>query len=148
MLHPYIHVVQQTTDDDGWLYRSQWNTDAQMMSQSQSMSSVANEPWSDTSEPDKLVRRRLWMTTVVKKDDFLKAKRLFSEWLDKPRDDAVYQDTVSFCQLTGSSGGDDENNMRTASWEDCRALLYHHKLEFYNGQDKKGDAILSDCEVS
>ena len=25
MLHQYIHIIQQNTDDDGWQYRSTWS---------------------------------------------------------------------------------------------------------------------------
>ena len=63
-------VVQQSTDEHGWQYRSQWPQQAL---------EPTDELWSNNNATNADVRRRLWMTTVVKRDDVLSAKRKISE---------------------------------------------------------------------
>ena len=63
-------VVQQSTDEHGWQYRSQWPQQAL---------EATDELWSNNNATNADVRRRLWMTTVVKRDDVLIAKRKISE---------------------------------------------------------------------
>ena len=63
-------VVQPSTDEHGWQYRSSWPTQAL---------EANDENWSNNNASNADVRRRLWMTTVVKRDDVLAAKRKISE---------------------------------------------------------------------
>jgi hypothetical protein len=63
-------VFQQSTDERGWQYRSQWPQQAL---------EPTDEQWSNNNATNADVRRRLWMTTVVKRDDVLSAKRKISE---------------------------------------------------------------------
>jgi hypothetical protein len=63
-------VVQQSTDEHGWQYRSDWPKLAL---------EGMDEPWSNNNATNADVRRRLWMTTVVKRDDILIAKRKISD---------------------------------------------------------------------
>jgi hypothetical protein len=68
--HTFLPVVQQSTDEHGWQYRSHWPKVA---------SETADEPWCNNHATNADVRRRLWMTTVVRRDDILSAKRKISD---------------------------------------------------------------------
>eukprot|EP00596_Hydrurales_sp_CCMP1899_P005218 CAMPEP_0119052392 /NCGR_PEP_ID=MMETSP1177-20130426/73707_1 /TAXON_ID=2985 /ORGANISM="Ochromonas sp, Strain CCMP1899" /LENGTH=720 /DNA_ID=CAMNT_0007031945 /DNA_START=118 /DNA_END=2280 /DNA_ORIENTATION=+ len=69
-VHQLLYVVQQSTDEHGWQYRSHWPKVA---------SETADEPWCNNHATNADVRRRLWMTTVVRRDDILSAKRKISD---------------------------------------------------------------------
>ena len=60
------------TDPDGWQYRSEWP---------RAVLTEADEPWSamPLESQQSTARRRLWMTTVVMRDDVLAAKRKISD---------------------------------------------------------------------
>lgn len=69
-VHQLIYVVQQNTDEHGWQYRSSWPRYAL---------ETSDEPWSSRNSTRADVRRRLWMTTVVKRDEVITAKRKISD---------------------------------------------------------------------
>ncbi len=48
----------------------------------------------DTCDEDKQVRRRLWMTTVVKRDEMIRAKKMVTEELSKTNVDAILQEIL------------------------------------------------------
>ena len=62
-------VVQESTDEHGWQYRSQWPQHAL---------DASDELWTNHETSALDVRWRLWMSTVVRRDDVLEAKRRIS----------------------------------------------------------------------
>jgi hypothetical protein len=76
-LHSYMYVLQPSTDDHGWQYRSVW---------SNGPLTENDEPWVKSNSHGLDARRRLWITTVVKEADVLTAKqRLSAAFKSKPR---------------------------------------------------------------
>ena len=73
MCHQYIYVVHDGTDEHGWQYRNDWNTNIVTNFHKE------NDSWSAYYEPTHYVRRRIWMTTVVARSDLVRSKRLLSE---------------------------------------------------------------------
>eukprot|EP01038_Epipyxis_sp_PR26KG_P011239 gene11239-15080_t len=132
MLHQYIYVIQNNTDDNGWQYRSNWSESG--------IVGNSEEQWVDTCNDDKLVRRRLWMTTVVKKEDIIRAKKMVTENLNGVKGDCIMQ---GFLFRYNSY----VNANMTNVWQKGRVLLFHNKLEFYVGNDRKGETLLENCEV-
>eukprot|EP01040_Poterioochromonas_malhamensis_P004390 gene4390-4706_t len=130
MLHQYIYIVQQNTDDFGWQYRSTWSDGALKSS---------DEQWVDTHDDTKFVRRRLWMTTVVKRDDIISGKRMVYEELNKVKGEVIYQEFLFFYHP-----GVTEND---PDWHRRKVILYHDKIEFFAENNKIGEASLHDCEV-
>jgi hypothetical protein len=131
MLHQYIYVVQQNTDEYGWQYRSTWSNG--------SIESKDEEGWVSMCDESKNVRRRLWMTIVVKQEDVMKAKRIVYEELNKSKGEALLQDVLSFYFVGGS--------FEEPSWRKCRVLLYQDRMELYAEFKKIGEVFLLDCEV-
>ncbi|KAJ1416563.1 hypothetical protein B484DRAFT_154307 [Ochromonadaceae sp. CCMP2298] len=132
MMHQYINIIQQNTDDDGWQYRSNW---------SEGPLTSKDEQWMERYNADvHNVRRRLWMTTVVKKDDVMRAKKLVYDSLNAgPKRDVILQGNLyRYHQELGQS---------STSWQRRKVLLYHNKLEFYIGNERKGEAELEGCTV-
>jgi hypothetical protein len=130
MLHQYMYIVQQNTDDFGWQYRSNWSDGALRSS---------DEQWVDTFDDNKYVRRRLWMTTVVKRDDIITGKKMVYEELNKNKGEAIYQEFLLFYHP-----GPNEND---PDWHRRKVILYHDKMEFFAENNKIGEATLHDCEV-
>lgn len=131
MLHQYVYIVQQNTDDEGWQYRSTW---------SEGTPGAGDEQWVDTYNESKYVRRRMWMTTVVRKDEMWRGKKMAFEELNRASGDAILQETLYLYNPELAS--------TSSSWQRRKVLLYHNKLEFYSGNDKTGEANLADCEVT
>jgi hypothetical protein len=131
MMHQYINIIQQNTDDDGWQYRSNW---------SEGPLTSKDEQWVEKYTEGHNVRRRLWMTTVVKKDDVMRAKKLVYDSLNAgPKRDVILQGNLyRYHQELGQS---------STSWQRRKVLLYHNKLEFYTGNERKGEAELEGCTV-
>eukprot|EP01034_Spumella_vulgaris_P032681 gene32681-40330_t len=73
MVHQYIYVVHDQTDAHGWQYNADWNTNHV------SNFSKENEGWTPLCLAHSTVRRRIWMTTVVAREDLNRSKRLLSE---------------------------------------------------------------------
>lgn len=130
MLHQYIYVIQQNTDENGWQYRSNW---------SDGIVNGMDEQWVDHYNDAKYVRRRLWMTTVVKKEDLIKAKKMVTENLNGVKGDVIMSGNLyKYHPELGTAA---------TSWQKRKVLLFHNKLEFYIGNDKKAEVLLNDCEV-
>eukprot|EP01033_Poteriospumella_lacustris_P007177 gene7177-5168_t len=130
MLHQYVNIIQSNTDDYGWQYRSTW---------SEGTLNATDEQWVDMVDEQKQVRRRLWMTTVVKRDDFIKAKKMIAEELMKAPDDYILKEDLYL--------HDPEKGSSATSWQRRNVILYHNKVEFYSGNEKVNDVSLIDCEV-
>ena len=132
MMHQYVYIVQQNTDENGWQYRSDWSEGAL---------SSKDEQWAEKYVPAvHNVRRRLWMTTVVKKADVIGAKKLVYDSLNGPsKKDVIMQGNLyRYNQDMGQS---------STSWQRRKVLLYHNKLEFFIGNERKGEAELDGCAV-
>jgi len=132
MMHQYIHIVQPNTDENGWQYRSNW---------AEGVLSSKDEQWVERYKPGlHNVRRRLWMTTVVKKGDIITAKKLVFDSLNGPnKKEVIMQGNLyRYNQELGQS---------STSWQRRKVLLYHHKLEFFIGNERKGEAELEGCTV-
>lgn len=132
MMHQYINIVQQNTDENGWQYRSNW---------AEGTLSSKDEQWVERFKPGfHFVRRRLWMTTVVKKNDVMAAKKLVYDSLNAPpKKEVIMQGNLyRYNQELGQS---------STSWQRRKVLLYHNKLEFFIGNERKGEAELEGCVV-
>ena len=114
-VHQLIYVVETNTDPDGWQYRSEWPIVA-----------LANtdEQWSNQSA-NANVRRRLWMTTVVMRDDVLIAKRKISELIQSYQRGQI---------LVGPLLRLEENASNEKSWVVRKAALMDEKIELYHEQ--------------
>lgn len=84
-----------------------------------------------------MVRRRIWMTTIVPRVDLVRAKRLLSENVRMDNGNVKLQGELNRY----------EKGTLTKSWNRRRVVLFHNRIEFYSGNNKKGEALLSDCEV-
>ena len=131
MAHQYIYVVNDGTDEHGWQYRNDWNTNIITNFQKE------NDAWSAFYEPNCYVRRRIWFTTLVPRLDLVRAKRLLSENCKMD---------PGHIRMQGELFRYEKGNM-SKSWQKRKVTLYHNRLEFYSGSNKKGEVNLADCEV-
>lgn len=145
MLHQYIYIIQQNTDEHGWQYRSKWSNGL--------INGRGEEQWSEAPGENKMVRRRLWMTTVVKKNDLGKAKKIIAESLgvNTKGEQAILQGTLYRHQLPIATDGATTSTIAMATansvWQKVKVLLFHSRVELFVGNDKRGDYLLQDCEV-
>jgi hypothetical protein len=70
MVHQFLYIVHENTDEFGWQYRHQWP---------HSVPGPKEEPWSNKQNSSSRVRRRIWMTTVCPRQDLVRAKRYLAE---------------------------------------------------------------------
>mmetsp|Transcript_23543 Transcript_23543/g.21418 ORF Transcript_23543/g.21418 Transcript_23543/m.21418 type:complete len:1061 (-) Transcript_23543:928-4110(-) len=127
-VHQYIYVKHTNTDDHGWQYRSDWSV---------GVLSPQDEQWVGVNADGRDVRRRLWMTTVVRRDDVIRAKRILSESLQKARTGVILQGELYKL----------EQGALSKSWQRRLVRLFHDSLEFYSGNEKKGDLAFQGCDV-
>ncbi|RYG67023.1 hypothetical protein EON64_08385, partial [archaeon] len=126
-LHPYVYIAQQNTDDDGWQYRSTWSNGSL---------TPEEEQWGDLCEENKLVRRRLWMVTVVKRDDLIRSKGMACEELAKAQlNEPILQETMLMYQPSDGI------------WQRRKLVLHHTKIELFHNNEKQGEVILAECDV-
>ena len=128
-MHPFIYVLQQNTDDHGWQYRTDW---------SDGPLGPSDEPWVHLKD-GRNVRRRLWMTTVVRQHDLLKAKRVLTEALQSHDAQSIIQRTI----LRKRSDG---------SWHKELVVMMDDKFEFFVSDsggsfEKTGEVPLAECNV-
>ena len=72
-LHHFIYVLEEDRDETGWEYRSDW---------SDGTPGEDDEQWSRVRKQGSAnVRRRVWMTSVVKDEELAQAKEKVSEFL-------------------------------------------------------------------
>ena len=115
MLHQYIYIVQPNTDENGWQYRSSWS-DGIITSRDEQW---VESPYHDTNHDLRVRRRclavlsvchefhklylfRLWMTTVVRKDEFIRAKKAMVDNLTGSRGDVILQGVLYKYQPDGA----------------------------------------------
>ena len=128
MAHQYIYIVHDNTDENGWQYRSRWSSGTVGPKQ---------EPWVSSPLASSMVRRRIWMTTVVERQNLTLAKRLLS---DNVRvDSGGYKMQGELLRF--------EKGTLTKSWQKRRVALANNRIEFFSGSTKKGEIPLNDCEV-
>ena len=138
MAHQYIYVVHDNTDEHGWQYRSMWP----IQGPGSGGGGGREEPWSASLMASSMVRRRVWMTTIVPRESLTVAKRLLCENIRADRDGA----SGSSVRMQGELMRYEKGTI-TKSWQRRRVLLKHNRLEFYAGPTKKGEIALTDCEV-
>jgi hypothetical protein len=126
-VHHYIYVLQSTTDEHGWQYRSEWSNGPIREN---------DEPWVRTNAPNLDVRRRLWMTTVVKKEDVDTAKLRLSESL-RSKQRGVIMEGELFRQEQGAL-------MKT--WQKRYCILLDDSIEIYTDAKENGGKKI--CELS
>ena len=132
MMHQYINIVQANTDENGWQYRSDWSDGAL---------SSRDEQWTDRYRAGyHFVRRRLWMTTVVKKNEIMNSKRVVYDSLTAAAKKEVIMQGHLYKYNT-------ELGQSSTSWQRRKVLLYHNKLEFFIGNERKGEVELEGCVV-
>jgi hypothetical protein len=128
MAHQYIYVVHDNTDEQGWQYRSRWN---------EGTLGKDDEPWVRSPLASSMVRRRVWMTTVVDRLYLSLAKRLLSDNIRV--DNGGYKMQGELLRY--------EKGTLTKTWQKRRVALANNRLEFFSGSSKKGEIPLNDCEV-
>lgn len=128
MAHQYIYIVHENTDEQGWQYRSRW---------AEGDGDERNEPWTRSPLASSMVRRRVWMTTVVDRLYLTLSKRLLSDNIRV--DSGGYKMQGELLRY--------EKGTLTKSWQKRRVALASNRLEFFSGSSKKGEIPLNDCEV-
>lgn len=130
MAHQYIYIVHDRTDKCGWQYRSTWPSTA--------IPSAKEEQWvKDYISQFHYVRRRIWMTTIVQRIDLVRTKRLLS--------DNVHIDHGTI-KLQGELFRYEKGTL-TKAWNKRRVILHQNRIEFYSGNNKKGEVPLNECEI-
>ena len=117
-------VVQQNTDEHGWQYRSSWPRFALEPS---------DEQWSSRNGPRADVRRRLWMTTVVKRDEVIAAKWKIAELIHSRQRGVI---------LSGPLLRLEDDPYHGKAWVVRRAALYDERIELYDEQTSEKVAEL------
>lgn len=129
-VHQYIYVLQPSTDEHGWQYRSVW---------SDGPVTEKDEQWVKFNSHGLDTRRRLWITTVVRQDDHITAKNKLSEaFTIKPRGIIMLGDLYRQEQRT----------LRKV-WQKRFIVLTDNRLEIYvaSGGKKVADLSLQECEI-
>ena len=117
-------VVQQNTDEHGWQYRSSWPRFAL---------EPTDEQWSSRNGPRADVRRRLWMTTVVKRDEVIAAKRKIADLIHSRQRGVI---------LSGPLLRLEEDPYHGKAWVVRRAALFDERIELYDEQTNQKVAEL------
>jgi hypothetical protein len=113
-VHQYIYVLQPSTDEHGWQYRSEW---------SNGPLTDKDEQWVRSNAPGLDVRRRLWMATVVSRDLVVAAKRRLAEAISSRVRGVIMEGTL-FRQEQGAL-------MKT--WQKRHVVLTDDTIEIYTG---------------
>ena len=113
-VHQLIYVVQQNTDEHGWQYRSAWPRFAL---------ETTDEPWLNRNNSRADVRRRLWMTTVVKRDEIIAAKRKISDLIHSRQRGVI---------LSGLLSRLEENQFGAKSWNTRKCALLDEKVDIFH----------------
>ena len=109
-------MVQSSTDEHGWQYRSQWPKSTGLGSD--------DEPWSKCNSSTANVRRRLWFITVVKKDDHIAAKKKTSN-LIASRHNGIVMFSGLLSRLEENHDGSSSDNK---SWVLRKVTLINDKI--------------------
>ena len=129
-VHSYMYVLQPSTDEHGWQYRSKW---------SDGPLGEGDEPWVKFNQQGLDARRRLWITTVVKQDDLLQSK--------KRLEDAFKVKTRGVVML-GDLYRQEQKTLRKV-WQKRFCVLTDNRIEIYasSGGKKVRDLPLTDCDI-
>jgi hypothetical protein len=128
-VHQYIYVLQPTTDEHGWQYRSVWS-DGPLKD--------GDELWTRTNAPNLDVRRRLWMTTVVKRNELSTGKSKLSVALStKKRGDIMEGELYR-----------QESGALMKSWTKRYVVLTDTALTVYTDAKEKGGKKLSELPLT
>jgi len=97
-----------------------------------------DEQWIGVHTDQHEVRRRIWMTTVVKRDDLIRAKRILCESLQRGSSGDVLMGNLLKLEQTKSG---------KKSWQKRSVRLRLDVLEFWLNDEKVDEMSLSQCEV-
>eukprot|EP01038_Epipyxis_sp_PR26KG_P012789 gene12789-17146_t len=84
-VHEFIYSIQNNTDENGWQYRSTWN---------ENILTGDDEPWSSVSSANMMVRRRLWLTTVVKSAELVDSRQLLSSNINQESNIIIHEGSL------------------------------------------------------
>jgi hypothetical protein len=127
-VHQYIYVLQPTTDEHGWQYRSAW---------SDGPVKEGEEVWTRTNGPNLDVRRRLWMTTVVKRSELLVAKAKLTDTLTSKKRGSIMEGEL-YRQESGTL---------MKSWTKRYVVLNDNSLSIWTEAKEKGGKKLSELSM-
>jgi len=129
-VHQYVYVLQPSTDEHGWQYRSAW---------SDGTLTEKDEQWVKVNAHGLDTRRRLWITTVVRMDDQVTAKNKLSE---------AFKTKSRGIIMIGDLYRQEQRTLRKV-WQKRFVVLTDNRLEVYvsSGGKKIADLSLSDCEI-
>lgn len=129
-VHQYMYVLQPSTDEHGWQYRSKWSNGPLKEN---------DEQWVKSNSHGLDARRRLWITTVVKQDDLMTSKtRLQDAFKAKTRGVIMLGDL--FIQ---------ESKTLRKVWAKRFCVLADNRIEVYasSGGKKIKELSLVDCDI-
>ena len=129
-VHQYMYVLQPSTDEHGWQYRSQW---------SDGPVNEGDEPWVKSNRKGLDSRRRLWITTVVKQEDLLLAKRKLSD---------AFKSQLRGIIILGDLYRQEQKTFRKV-WQKRFCVLNDNQIEIYTAAGGKRIRIinLADCNI-
>jgi hypothetical protein len=127
-VHQYIYVLQPSTDEHGWQYRSEW---------SNGPLTEKDEQWVRNNAPGLDVRRRLWMATVVSRDLVVQAKRRLAEAISS-RVRGVIMEGPLFRQEQGAL---------MKSWQRRHVVLTDDTIEIYTSPKDEGGRRIAELSV-
>ena len=129
-VHQYMYVLQPSTDEHGWQYRSRW---------SNGPLGEGDEPWVKNNQHGLDARRRLWITTVVRQDDLMTSKKKLEDNFK-----AKARGVIMLGELYRQESG----TLRKI-WQKRFCVLTDTKIEVYasSGGKKIRDVSLADCDI-
>lgn len=130
-LHQYVYVKHANTDDHGWQYRSDWSS---------GVLNPKDEQWVNTNADGRDVRRRLWMVTVVKREDLIRSKKLLSDALQAGSNEVIL-DGYLYRLDSAEKGG--------KIWVKVFIQLLHNKIQFLKEENGplQNTIPIQNCEV-
>ena len=125
-----MYVLQPSTDEHGWQYRSTW---------SNGILSSSDEQWVKSNSFGLDARRRLWITTVVKQEDMVLAKTRLSEGFKTKTRGVI---------MLGDLYRQEARTLRKV-WQRRFVVLTDTKIEIYvnSGGKKIAELSLMDCDI-
>jgi hypothetical protein len=115
-IHEYIYVLGEERDCYGWECRSDWSDGKD----------TGKEPWRRDCRGAN-VRRRIWMSSVVKTDQLQRAKQALTEAIQKEVDSGVNS------QLMTGVLSVQEKGMWGSRWVERDCVLKLDSIEIYQG---------------
>ena len=129
-VHQYMYVLQPSTDEHGWQYRSRW---------SNGPLGEGDEPWVKNNQHGLDARRRLWITTVVRQDDLMTSKKKLEDNFTAKSRGVI---------MLGDLYRQEQKTLRKI-WQKRFCVLTDTKIEVYasSGGKKIRDVSLADCDI-